>query len=401
MGDGFPLLWLCGPSGVGKTTVGWDIFGRIAATGTPAGYLDADQLGLCYPAPADDPETHRVKARNLGAMTRTLRAAGARCLILSGGVQHPDQVRRYAEAVPGCALTLCRLRAGPGELRTRFLGRGWRPELVAENERAAAALDRSDFGGLSVDTTGLSVPRTARRVLDRAGGWPGRPEPAAAAAGEAPPSPPPAPAATRSSVPVLWVCGPRGVGKSEVAWAVFAELFASGVTAAYVDLAQLGFRRPVPADDPSGHRLRARGLAAVWPAYRAAGARCLILSGAVGDPETVRACAEAVPEGTFTLVRLHAGPGVLRERILRRGRGRGPQLPGDELKGRPPAELLSRAEAAAREAETLERAGTGMARVATDGRTIGEIADEVRRLLPDLRAPEAGRQDVPDARGSG
>ncbi|MGP4114133.1 hypothetical protein ACTWP5_24890 [Streptomyces sp. 4N509B] len=401
MRDRWPLLWLCGPSGVGKTTVGWEIFTQLSRSGTVAGYLDADQLGLCYPAPADDPQNHRVKARNLGAMARTLRAAGARCLVLSGGVQRVEEVRAYAEAVPDAALTLCRLRVGLDELRARFLGRGWRPELWEENAAGAAALDASDIADLTVDATGLSVAEVARRVREAAGGggrppgsWPGPapasatetapvpnaapvpvPEPRAGEAGATPgPSRPPA-------VPVLWVCGPPGVGKSEVAWAVYARLLASGVTTAYVDLAQLGFRRPAPADDAFGHRLRARGLAAVWPTYRAAGARRLVLCGDVADAETVRAHAAAVPEGRLTLVRLHAGPDVLAERILARGRGEGPRLPGDALKGLPRGELLRRAEAAAHEARAWERAGIDAVRVATDGRTVEDVAAEVAAVF--------------------
>ena len=47
--------------------------------------MDLDQLGLCYPAPDDDPVNHRVKAHNLAAVWPVYRAAGARCLIAVGG----------------------------------------------------------------------------------------------------------------------------------------------------------------------------------------------------------------------------------------------------------------------------------------------------------------------------
>jgi adenylylsulfate kinase-like enzyme len=439
MRGNWPLLWLCGPSGVGKSTVGFEIFTQLGREGIAAGYVDADQLGLCYPAPAEDPENHRVKARNLGAMAPVLREAGSRCLVFSGGVDGAEDARHYAEAVPGAALTVVRLRVGIEELRARFLGRGWMRELLAENEAVAAALDRSDFADLTIDSEGLSVPETARLVRERTGAsdghdhghghpWP-TPTPAvrgtrgASVADPAPggpgsisgarpdppgaellpdglcPAPAPASPATRSiaecpphavahpPVPVLWVCGAPCVGKSEVAWAVFARLFGSGVTAAYVDLAQLGFRRPAPADDPDGHRLRARALAAVWPAYRAAGARCLILSGGVAHPDAVRAYAEAVPGAALTLVRLHAGPEALRERALLRGRGGGPAVPGDELRGRPAEELLRHAEAASREAEALDRAGFGDVRVATDGRTVEAIAADVSSALTRPEGP--------------
>jgi adenylylsulfate kinase-like enzyme len=44
-----PLLWLIGPSGVGKSSVGWAIFTQLHRSGIKTGYVDLDQLGLCYP----------------------------------------------------------------------------------------------------------------------------------------------------------------------------------------------------------------------------------------------------------------------------------------------------------------------------------------------------------------
>lgn len=88
-----PLLWLCGPSGVGKSTVGWEIFSRLAHTA----FVDADQLGLCYPLSADDPYNHGIKARNLGAIWPAFRAAGAESVILAGGIEVAEQAAREAE----------------------------------------------------------------------------------------------------------------------------------------------------------------------------------------------------------------------------------------------------------------------------------------------------------------
>jgi hypothetical protein len=173
-----PFLWLCGPSGVGKSSVGWEVFQQVRREGGECAYLDADQIGLCYPATADDPENHQVKSRNLGAMWPNYREAGARCLVLSGLAPSLDTVRAYAGRLPGTSLTLCRLRAGHEELRERFLGRaqaaeGWRAELVDEAIRDAEAMDREDFADLCVDTDGLSVADVAGLVRKQAGEWPG------------------------------------------------------------------------------------------------------------------------------------------------------------------------------------------------------------------------------------
>lgn len=191
-----------------------------------------------------------------------------------------------------------------------------------------------------------------------------------------------APPVNTVTVPLLWLCGPTGVGKSAVGWEVFEQVRRDGVKAAYVDLRQVGFfRSPVDGGDPHNHRLKARNLGAMWRTFRAAGARCLIISGGVGHRGTrgiVRTYASPVPRATVTLCRLRAGPEALTERILARGRGRGPALPGDELKGQRVEALRLLAEEAVRDAQDLERAGVGDLCVDTDGRSVPEVAEAVR-----------------------
>jgi hypothetical protein len=201
IGERVPFLWLCGPSGVGKSSVGYEIFRQVYQSGIKAGYLDFDQVGICYPGPADDPANHRVKAQNLGAVWPTYRAAGARCLIAAGGVETLETVRQYAEMAPDTDLTLCRLRAGDDKLTERIFRRGLgrgpvapgplasRPAqqlaaLAAEAAREATELDAADFADLCVDTGHRSVQRVARLIRDLAGGWPQVPaDPACSHAG--------------------------------------------------------------------------------------------------------------------------------------------------------------------------------------------------------------------------
>src|SRR5215467_15883179 len=156
MRNHFPFLWLCGPMGIGKSSVGWEIFTQLSNAGMKTGYADADQLGLCYPVPVDDPVNHRVKSLNLGAVYRTFRDAGARCFILSGSVSSADEVRMYTDQIPGAALSLCMLRADPEVIKERFLQRKWNPQRVEEAIREVAGLEHATFADLRVDTGCLS-----------------------------------------------------------------------------------------------------------------------------------------------------------------------------------------------------------------------------------------------------
>ncbi|MFB9450037.1 hypothetical protein Dvina_33980 [Dactylosporangium vinaceum] len=371
--DTVPFLWLCGPSGVGKSSAGFALFDQLGRAGAAAAYVDLDQLGLCYPAPGDDPRNDRLKARNLGEVWAGFRAAGAQCLVVSGVVDSAEEVRRPASRVAGTALTVCRLRVGADELRGRIAGRGSLLHLTEDAVRNAAQLDGSGFADLVVDTAGLAVADVVARV--RAAGWPGwlPPRPVSA-----PPTAPPPPAGAAGTVPVLWLCGPPAVGKSTVGYEIFTRVRAAGVTAAYVDLAQIGFARPAPAGDPEQHRLKARHLARLLEGFRAAGAGCLIVSGSVTDRATVGRYARAVPSAAWTVCRLRAGPGTLAERIMLRGRGGGPAIMGDELRGRPEARLRAHADRAARIAGELDAAGVGDLCVDTDGRSVAQLADLVR-----------------------
>ncbi len=195
--------------------------------------------------------------------------------------------------------------------------------------------------------------------------------------------------------PALWICGSRGSGKSSVGFDVAVRVMMGGIKAAYVDLDQIGFTRPVPADDPDNHRIKARNLGAMWPVFAAAGARCLVVSGGVDSRSVIDAYATRLPGLTMTVCRLHAGPATLLDRLLARGRGEGAAVPGDELRGRSIATLTALAQTAHDNAVTLERDGLGDVRVDTDGRSVGEVSDEVTAVTggwPHLSIGTVGAQ---------
>jgi adenylylsulfate kinase-like enzyme len=370
IGDLIPVLWLCGPPGVGKSTVGWEIFAQLTEAGIEAGYVDIDQLGMCYPERASDPGRHRMKAQNLGAVVANYRAAGARCVIVSGVVDPGRGL--HADMVPLASLTVCRLRVGRDELKQRFLGRGGQASMLEEALSEADAMDASDFAGVCVDISGLPVAEATRLVRERIGAWPrltGPSRPREAGWDEGP--------ATGADGPVLLLCGPTGVGKSTVGFEVYQRALRAGSTAAYVDLDQIGFCRPAPAGDPGNHRVKTRNLAAMWQTYRTAGAQCLIAVGPVENDAAAQAYAAALPRAAMTLCLLHAGADELTRRIMLRGQGGSWPQPGDPLAGQPTAYLLRVAASAAADAEALGHAVTGALPIDTGRLTVAEAADVI------------------------
>ena len=366
-----PVLWLTGPPGVGKTTAGWKIFCALTEGGVEAAYVDIDQLGICSPDPPDDPVRYRIEAHNLGAVLTNFQAAGARCAIVSGVIDADHGL--YADACSHAAVTLCRLRVDPDELRRRFAERRGVRSSIDEALQCAGALDETDVAGLCVDTTGLSVDEVVRRVREVSNGWnrPSRPGPRPAAAEVAPPPP-------SSDTRVLLLFGATGVGKSTAGFQLFLRAAGAGRRTAYVDLGQVGMCRPAPPGDPRNHRLKARNAAALWRVYREVGVQDLVLVGAAESRRVVDGYTAGLEAASVTICRLRAGADALRRRIMLRGAGEGswPE-PGDPLKGRSTAWLARVAEEAAAESEALDRAGTGGLSIATDDLTAGETAAAV------------------------
>jgi hypothetical protein len=335
---------------------------------------------MCFPAPPDDPERFRLKERNVSAIAANFREAGCTAFVVSGDLGLSRAIS--AGTVHGASLTICRLRASPDELRRRLAARR-APDLVARSLWEAEELDRSSFADACVDTDGLTVAEVARLVRERCGGWPPERGAGGLVGGVVPP---PADDVTSAPLPAagadgdgLLVCGATGVGKSAVGFQVFLQQLRAGVASAYVDLDQIGFMSAVPAEDPSGHRLRARNLADLWRAYHEAGARRLVLSGPVPDARAAAVYTAVLPAVGVTICRLHAGPAELAHRISRRGQGLSWPQPGDPLLGQSEAHLRLVAERAATDADALDRSGLGDLRIDTDGLSVGEAADLVTR----------------------
>jgi hypothetical protein len=365
------VLWLCGPFGAGKSTVGWELYEDLVRSGVRAGFLDIDQLGLVsLPASPGDPHRYRLKETNMAAVAGNYRAAGCDVLVAAGSVHDAPDVS--SATLSSASLSTCRLQVSPEEQRRRLTSRGNGPDFIANASRQTIDRDRTGFTDACIDTDGRTAAEVADLVRERCGWWPPSHDVGSGAEETEPELLP----AVDAEGDVLLVCGATGVGKSEAAFAVFIGQLRAGAAAAYVDLDQIGFLSQLPTDDPSGHRFKARNLADIWRTHHAAGARRLVLSGPVSDEHAVAEYAKALPAARITVCRLHADPAELAHRIWLRGQGRNswPQ-PGDPLLGQSEDRLRQVAARSAVEAEALERSGLGGLRFDTNNRTAAEVAD--------------------------
>lgn len=363
-----PVLWLCGPPGVGKTAVAWEVYTRLIRERRAPAYVDVDQVGICHPSPGDDPARHRLKAQNVGALRANVGAAGARCLVVSGVVD----ARRGPEfdRVGGEDIAVCRLRADPAELVARLAGRRGSTAQPDAALRDGELLDQSTFTDWCVDTTALSVDEVANRVCAQIGDWPCVTSGTGAGWSWLPPGAGGEPGPSD----VLWLCGPTGIGKSTIGFNAYLAVRRSGVPTAYVDVDQLGFCATKPTD----HVLRARNLAALSANFGSVRARALVVVGPIANRSEAMVYEHAMPTTTFTWCRLHANHAEHVRRLLSRRQGGSWPQPGDPLRGRPIPDLLEVADRAVADAQVLERDGPGL-RIDVDGLAVDEAVDTILR----------------------
>jgi len=171
---------------------------------------------------------------------------------------------------------------------------------------------------------------------------------------------------------VLVISGPAGVGKSATAIEISDQLQAADVDHVLIDTDELDRIYPVPDDLAD---VTERNLASMWRTFAARGARRLILVGVYLDRTSeldwVR---RAIPDPTFTCVRLGASDSTLVDRVSRR-----------EVGSQRDAQLeRTRRQVAALEADRRDE----ITSIVTDGRSVEDIARQILALWPlRLEAP--------------
>lgn len=164
---------------------------------------------------------------------------------------------------------------------------------------------------------------------------------------------------------VLLIGGRAGVGKTSVGWEVSALLRVAGVAHAVVEGDFMGQVHPAPEGDPTRSEITECNLTAVWANFARRGYRRLIYTNTVSVLPEATGMFERAMGADVRIVRvlLTASDATARERLV--GRELGSEL-DHELRG------------SVRKARLLDqRAPADTVRVATDGRTVGDIAREV------------------------
>ena len=167
-----------------------------------------------------------------------------------------------------------------------------------------------------------------------------------------------------SSVPVLIITGPVGVGKTSVAEEIFDELAALDIPHAVVDLDGLGLCWPFGSDDPFNQRMAMANLAAVWQNYRSAGAARLVIARVVETRGELADYRRAVPGAAIQVCLLAATKQTLRARVARRETG---------------SSLESLARRADELAGVMASSNVADFEVGTEDRALADIAQEVLR----------------------
>ncbi len=182
-------LIVCGPSGVGKSSVAAEILGARAGHATPCASVDVDTVAQFGPAPwrrRGEVSFHdMLKCKNVGSLWRNFRDAGALYLVVAAKVDSLQLRVEYEKALKGCALQVALLTAPPELVRERLLGRPrdlFHPKTYADD----GAVRQEVLEGVAAEQARLQAARAhdfsvtndaapgdaAARALELAG-WPG------------------------------------------------------------------------------------------------------------------------------------------------------------------------------------------------------------------------------------
>ena len=171
MSDDVPVLLLNGTVGSGKTTLAWEISDVLSEREVPHAALDGDGLRASWPVTSRWNED--LLFESIAALWPVQRAHGAERLVLAMVVEDPADLDRYRAAIPGAAITMCRVVA-PHDVRTARLHGRMQPGPsldwhLARTGELHDVLERAGLEDFTVDNGKRPVRDVAVEVLAKAG----------------------------------------------------------------------------------------------------------------------------------------------------------------------------------------------------------------------------------------
>jgi hypothetical protein len=166
----YEALLIGGRSGVGKSTVAWEVSELLQEAGVSHCLLEGDYMGQVHPAPADDPHRSAITESNLTAVWANFAALGHRRLVYTNTVSVLE-TGMFRRALGGDAPRILRvlLTADDATTRDRLALRETGTQLAAHIERSALAARRLERevppDTTRVATDGRSVVEVAREVV--------------------------------------------------------------------------------------------------------------------------------------------------------------------------------------------------------------------------------------------
>lgn len=167
-----------GRSGVGKTTVGWEVAAQLRAAAVSHVIIEGDYMGQVHPGPEGDPDASQLVERNLAAVWANFAECGYRRLIYTNTLSVLPAMSGMFERAMGADVRIVRvlLTVSDSIARERLVGRELGSELeqgLEASTHKAGLLDKQAAADTArVVTDGRPVVDIAREVV-AATGWAG------------------------------------------------------------------------------------------------------------------------------------------------------------------------------------------------------------------------------------
>jgi gluconate kinase len=156
-------LLIGGRSGVGKSTVGWEVSAQLQAVQVAHAFVEGDNLDQIYPAPDGDPTRSKITEANLAALWHNYATLGCSRLIYTNTVSvlESDLIARAMGGAPRIIMVL--LTAEDATALQRLSGREIGSQLGPHLARSAKM---ADYLESTAPAPVMRIPTDGRTVTD-------------------------------------------------------------------------------------------------------------------------------------------------------------------------------------------------------------------------------------------